>query len=100
MPSRLVAAPDGAAAVPDISREPVTFSWALDPEAPLAEPRPFTAESREHWLRATAAELARGVPLYTLAPEALVRINPAPGSAACSMLLVRRLRSTSRSPLR
>ncbi len=79
VPSRLVPAA-GAPNAPRPSTGPVTFSWALDPRTALTEPRPFVAESREHWLRATGADLAAGVPLYTLAPGALVRINPAPGA--------------------
>lgn len=88
VPARLTAAasaPDAAAL--GLAAEPLSFSWALDPAAPITEPRPFVAESREHWLRVTAAELARGVPLYTLAPAALVRINPAPGSTVAGAAL-------------
>lgn len=83
VPSRLVPAA-AAPNAPRPSTEPVTFSWALDPRAALTDPRPFVAESREHWLRATGADLAAGVPLYTLAPGALVRINPAPGATTAA----------------
>ncbi len=88
VPARLSAvasAPDAAAL--GLAAEPLSFSWALDPAAPITEPRPFVAESREHWLRVAAADLGRGVPLFTLAPGALVRINPAPGSAAAGAAL-------------
>jgi hypothetical protein len=64
-----------------IERKPVAFSWALDPDAALANTTPFLAESREYWMTVEDSELQRGVPLRTTAPGALIRISPAKGSA-------------------
>ena len=79
VPQRLAVlpAPTGA-----IERKPVAFSWALDPDAALSEPVPFLAESREYWMTVDGTELARGLPLQTTAPGALIRVSPAKGSAA------------------
>lgn len=81
IPSRLMAS-DVSAAVPPAGREPITFSWTLDASARLTSPLgPLSAASREHWVQATGAELERGVPLFTLAPGAVVRLSPAtPGA--------------------
>ncbi|HSD17195.1 MAG TPA: DUF4785 domain-containing protein [Thermomonas sp.] len=78
VPQRLAVlpAPGGA-----IERKPVAFSWALDPDAALADSAPFLAESREYWMTVEDTELRRGVPLRTTAPGALIRISPATGSA-------------------
>jgi hypothetical protein len=79
-PNTLVA-PVGtkAAAVPT---EPVSLSWGLDQSKALEAPAPFVAQSREYFLDLTADELGAGVDFATLAPGALLRLNPAPGSAA------------------
>lgn len=62
----------------DVPREAVSFTYPLDPDRPLAaRPAPYRAESREYWQQVEAAELAGGVPVYTTAPGALVRISPA-----------------------
>ncbi len=86
VPSAVVAAPAqrGLATSEDA---PVQFSWPLAAEADLA-PRQaaFQAESREHWLRFTGAELARGVPVATTAPGALVRLNPAAANTAAAKI--------------
>ena len=76
-PSVLVA-PMGtkAAALPT---EPVSLSWALDKTRALEAPAPFVAQSLEYFLDLTADELAAGVDFSTLAPGALLRLNPAPG---------------------
>jgi hypothetical protein len=79
VPQRLarLPAPTGA-----IERKPVSFSWALDPSAALAEPEPFLAESREYWKTVDADEMAAGVDLPVSASGALVRVSPARGAAA------------------
>ena len=88
VPARLTVAPSAPdAAALGLAAGPLSFSWALDAATPITEPRPFVAESREHWLRVTAADLGTGVPLVTLAPGALVRINPAPGPPAAGAVL-------------
>lgn len=78
VPTRLasVALPAGR-----FERAPVSFSWALDPFAPLAAPAPHLAESREFWQTVDGAELARGVDLALTAPGALIRVSPARGAA-------------------
>lgn len=74
----------GGIAGPEVSREPVSFTWALDPEtAPAAlgsVPTPWTGESRSYHLNLSAAELRAGVALPTTAPGALVHLGPAPES--------------------
>lgn len=77
VPARLATLP---APTGDIERNPVSFSWALDPSAALSEPAPFLAESREYWLTVDGADLQRGLPLRTSAPGALVRISPGKGA--------------------
>ena len=73
----LVAAPLPVHPATD-ERQPVAFSWAVEPRATLTEsPLRLHAESREYWQRVSAAELARGVELFTTAPGALVRVQPA-----------------------
>lgn len=65
------------AAVPEVPHESAAFTYRLDPGQPLpSRPEPYRAESREYWQQVSADELARGVPLYTTAPGALVRISP------------------------
>lgn len=64
-----------------IERKPVSFSWALDPSAALAEPEPYLAESREYWKTVDADEMAGGVDLPVSANGALVRVSPARGAA-------------------
>ncbi len=77
VPTRLVSlpAPSGA-----IERQPVSFSWKLDPALALSQPAPFMAESREYWLTVEGAELQRGVALPMSASGALVRVSPARGA--------------------
>lgn len=66
-----------------ISTEPVSLSWALPIEKTIAlDPQPFVATSKEYWIDITAKDLSQGVPLFSHAPGALVRINPAPGEKA------------------
>jgi hypothetical protein len=63
-------------------RQPVSFSWGLDPQAELRAPTPFIADSREFWLQVDAAQLRGGVEIDTSAPGALIRISPASGTVA------------------
>lgn len=77
VPVRLVSLPAPAG---QFERLPVSFSWALDPTAPLSEPVPYIAESREYWQTVEGTELRQGVMLRTTAPGALIRISPARGS--------------------
>ncbi len=61
-----------------IPREAVSLSWPLEASAHLeVSTAPFVAQSREYFVEVTAADLQRGVPVYTTAAGALVRLNPA-----------------------
>lgn len=72
----LVSAPRHKAA--DAPRDAVTFSRTLDPSVALAgRSEPFVSRSKEYFVDVTAQDLRDGVPLYTTAPGALVRLNPA-----------------------
>lgn len=78
VPQRLAKLPNPTG---EIERKAVSFSWALDPDAPLAQPEPFLAESREYWKTVQGDELAGGVPLPISAKGALVRVSPAVDAA-------------------
>ncbi|QNP40819.1 DUF4785 domain-containing protein [Lysobacter solisilvae (ex Woo and Kim 2020)] len=78
VPTRLVALPAPAG---QFERAPVSFSWALDPFAPLSPSPSYVAESREYWQTVEGSELQAGVALKTSAPGAVIRISPARGSA-------------------
>ncbi len=75
-PARLVTGAD----IPQLvepRRDPVQFTRALPADSRLDPvPAPHTATSRGYTLRASAAELAAGIPIHTTAPGAVVRINP------------------------
>ena len=59
-------------------REMVKFTRQLDQNTPLkARTEPFLSRSQEYFVDVTAEDLRQGVPLYTTAPGALVRLNPA-----------------------
>lgn len=62
--------------LPDVAREPVTFSYALPAEQALAPSKPHVAQSREYWAEVSGAQLRAGLPIFVSAPGALVRINP------------------------
>lgn len=62
------------AGAPGQSREAVALSWA-SADAGMAAATPHVAESRESYTIVTGAELARGVPLNTTAPRAVVRVQ-------------------------
>ena len=79
VPQALIASK--AATRADIERTPVTFAWALAPNAALEKSAPFVAQSREYWKRVSAAELASGITLHTGAPGALLRLSPAAADA-------------------
>ncbi|WP_146909338.1 DUF4785 domain-containing protein [Arenimonas daejeonensis] len=78
-PTKLMAAP-----VPTgkFERQPLSFAWALDPQAGLEASAPHLAESREFWAMADGAELKRGFDIQTTAPGAVIRISPAAGNTA------------------
>lgn len=78
IPTRLVSLP---APTGQFERAPVSYSWALDPLAPLAPPAPYVAESREYWQTVEGTDLKAGVQLKTSAPGAVIRISPTRGSA-------------------
>ena len=77
VPTRLVSVPVPAGVV---ERQPVSFSWALDPHASLSAPLPHVTESREYWQTVEGAELQSGVALKTSAPGAVIRVSPTRGS--------------------
>lgn len=79
IPSQLVSLPAPAG---QFERKPVSYSWALDPQASLMAPAAYVAESREYWQTVDGTELQNGVPLKTTAPGAVIRISPARGAAA------------------
>ncbi len=62
---------------PDVSREAVTFTWALDPAHEIGKDEPTypVAYSRQYWLRVTPEELRAGVALPTTSAGALVRVQ-------------------------
>lgn len=78
VPTRLVTLP---APTGTIERQPVAFSWKLDPALALAQPAPYMAASREYWLTVQGTELQRGVALPMTTGGALLRISPARGAA-------------------
>ncbi len=70
-------APHASKALPTVSTDAVTFSWALPADQPIENrPEPFHASSREYSLVVTAVEFQKGVELPLTAPGALIRINP------------------------
>lgn len=62
------------AGAPGQSREAVALSWASS-DAGTAAATPHEAESRESYTIVTGADLAKGVPLNTTAPRAVVRVQ-------------------------
>lgn len=77
VPLRVVALP---APTGPFERAPVSFSWALNPADPLAQPAPHLAESREYWQTVDAAKLASGIDVELSAPGALIRVSPGRGA--------------------
>lgn len=81
--SELVAVSAEKAMIPGVSRDAVSFTFPLDAQAvSLTAATPYEARSREYFVEVDAADLRAGVELFTTAPGALVRINPAAGVAA------------------
>ena len=78
-PSKLMVAPVPAG---EFERQPLSFAWALDPQAEVATASPHLAESREFWAVSEGTELKRGFTVQTTAPGAVIRISPAAGNAA------------------
>jgi hypothetical protein len=62
-------------------RKPVSFAYALNPQAELKRAEPSTAESREFWMQVDSAQLNKGIMIDTTAPGALIRISPANGAS-------------------
>jgi len=89
-PSRLQAAPLPAG---EFERKPVSFAWALDPQAELDAQAPFVAESREFWAVVEASELQGGLAIDTTAAGAVIRISPAQGGRAVDPDQVRMLKN-------
>lgn len=89
-PTRLQSAPLPAG---EFERQPVSFAWALDPQAGLETPAPFVAESREFWAMAEASELQAGLAIDTTAAGAVIRISPAEGGRAVDPERVRMLKN-------
>lgn len=81
--AEMLTAPVAAKAAVEVPREAVTYSHGVEADMVLAPAtEPFVKTSREYWVEVSAAELRAGVPVYTLAPGALVRLNPATGTDA------------------
>lgn len=63
---------------PGVSQEPVTFTYAIDAETEIrSEVVPPVTRSKEYFVEVDADQLRRGATIFTTAPGALVRINPA-----------------------
>ena len=89
-PTRLQSAPLPAG---EFERKPVSFAWALDPQAALEAQAPYLAESREFWAVADASELQAGLTIDTTAAGAVIRISPAQGGRAVDPDRVRLLKN-------
>jgi len=75
-PDHLVVPADDPSAA-DPPKQPVAFSWAVDPETEVdPEPARFVARSRGYWMRVDRDELAQGVELPTTTPGAMVALHP------------------------
>lgn len=66
----------------DGERKPVSFSWALDPAAPLFATPPHLAQSTEYWQTVDAGQLQAGVSLPITSQGALIRVSPARNAKA------------------
>jgi hypothetical protein len=75
--ARLVSAGANLVAESDVSREPVSFTQALDARQALVAASPYVAESREFFREVSADELRAGVALPLTQPHALVRVHAA-----------------------
>jgi hypothetical protein len=73
-----------------VERKPVHFAWAIDPEAALDAPQPYTATSRDYWATVDDRQLARGHAVHTTRPGAMVLISPERGSTAPAQLRILR----------
>ena len=89
-PSRLQNAPVPAG---EFERKPVSFAWALDPQAAVEAQASFVAESREFYAVAEASEMQAGLAIDTTAAGAVIRISPAEGGRAVDPDQVRMLRN-------
>lgn len=67
----------------DLDHQPVSMSWAIDPDQALdARPTPFKQQSREYWVDASADQLRQGLALSTSANGALIRLSPHAGNTS------------------
>lgn len=89
-PTRLQSAPLPGG---EFERKPVSFAWALDPQAGVEAQAAYVAESREFWAVAEASELQGGLAIDTTAPGAVIRISPAQGGRAVDPDRVRMLKN-------
>ena len=81
-----------SAGAPDLSREEVAMSWAVDGDIVTA-PQTFIGQSREYYTDVSADELAAGVTIHTTSPRALVRIQPLGGGSSPRDWCARTLRT-------
>ena len=73
-----LSAAGAVATVPGVSHDAVSFTFPVAADTALAAaPTPFETRSREYFVEVTGAELRAGTTIFTTAPNALVRINPA-----------------------
>ncbi|GAB4199246.1 MAG: hypothetical protein Tsb002_34700 [Wenzhouxiangellaceae bacterium] len=76
------------AATANRNRELVEFQWALAADAEIASSDPGSHnESRQYWLDVSAADLNRGVAVYTTSRNALLRISPLQANADTTLEL-------------
>ncbi len=80
---QLVTVPSHKGLMPGVSRDAVSFTYPLKATAALdTSVQPFRASSREYFVDVDAADLERGASIFTTAPGALVRIQPAASEQA------------------
>lgn len=76
VPAKLVV--PAPATLATAERSELAYSWPVPAGTALeAAPAPQRTASREYWVAVEAAELVRGIELFTTAPGALVRLQPA-----------------------
>jgi hypothetical protein len=83
VPTNLQSATMTKASLTTLDRNPVSMSWAVDPQVALdARPTPFEQKSREYWIDANAEQLQQGLGLSTSANGALIRLSPHAGNTS------------------
>lgn len=73
--AKLVAEPAAVPASRHQESAPVQFAWPIS-EAPVAALDIPRVDSRQYWVDATGADLAKGIDLPLTAPGAVIRISP------------------------